>query len=360
MEYYLGDANLAKDDFFRDKIKSNKEGYIELAVFLNCNNIKKMKIDTGKIAEAITDSTDVELSKDKKMVRRTGNKELPAQTGSLKKRETKAKVKEEEKKAVEELPEDFKVERDEKGRIIFDTKDFENALIVHFSTKDQDEKADADYKVSWKDLENLIKDEFDKLKAVYSRADKYEGDLAISSYKYCKEQFKKLTSLKGKMIGGKKFDFEETTGETLKEFWQKQGGHYQYCIAPKLRMAKKQSRKTQDLKREEKAKKQKQSYTIAGVYYMDINKVKSKSRAILNIVKDGEKLAGNDEDFMKDLIKFHDKYTEKFDKFSHFEVGPHPEFNKTRCFFVVKTDGKREDFSVSKCIGNLEVKTNEE
>jgi len=28
------------------------------------------------------------------------------------------------------------------------------------------------------------------------------------------------------MIGEKKFDFSETKGEELKEFWQKQGGHF--------------------------------------------------------------------------------------------------------------------------------------
>jgi len=43
--------------------------------------------------------------------------------------------------------------------------------------------------------------------------------------------------------------------------------------------------------------------------------------------------------------------------FDRFEVGPHPEFTKTRCFFVVHTDGKKEDFSVSKCISNLEAQS---
>ena len=43
--------------------------------------------------------------------------------------------------------------------------------------------------------------------------------------------------------------------------------------------------------------------------------------------------------------------------FVRFEVGPHPEFTKTRCFFVVHTDGKKEDFSVSKCISNLEAQS---
>jgi len=103
--------------------------------------------------------------------------------------------------------------------------------------------------------------------------------------------------------------------------------------------------------------KEKQSYTIAGIYYMDINKVKSKSRAILNIKKDGEKLDGADQEFMKEIIKFHDRYEEKNKDFESFEVGPHPTFEKTRCFFVKKTDGTKEDFSVSKCIRNLEAKS---
>lgn len=83
---------------------------------------------------------------------------------------------------------------------------------------------------------------------------------------------------------------------------------------------------------------------------MDINKVKSKSRAILNIKKDGETLEQADADFMTEILKFHDRSAEKMSDFDHFEVGPHPEFIKTRCFFVVKKDGSKEDFSVSKCI----------
>ena len=113
------------------------------------------------------------------------------------------------------------------------------------------------------------------------------------------------------------------------------------------------------MKREEKAKRQKQSFTIAGIYYMDINKVKSKSRAILNLKKDGETLDKADEDFMKEILKFHDKAEEKSKDLDHFEVGCHPEFVKTRCFFVAKKDGSKEDFSVSKCINNLEIKSNQ-
>lgn len=64
--------------------------------------------------------------------------------------------------------------------------------------------------------------------------------------------------------------------------------------------------KKQD-KQSEKNKKAKLSYEIAGAFYADINKVKSKARAILNLKKDGEQLTGNDEEFIKELIKFHEK-----------------------------------------------------
>lgn len=90
------------------------------------------------------------------------------------------------------------------------------------------------------------------------------------------------------------------------------------------------------------------------MYYADINKVKSKARSILNLKKDGEQLAGNDADFIKELLAFHEKSKDKLADFAHFEVGEHPDYAKTRCFFVVRKDGKKEDFSITKCIQKLE------
>lgn len=224
VEYYLGDTNLEKDDFFRNLISKNANGYIDFSAILKCNKIKKLGVHTAKeLSDAIKDSKLVESSADGNQVRRKNNKEMPKKTGSLKKRENKAEEKkvangtQEESKAKED---DYEIKRDDQGRIIFVHQDFENTLIVHFKTTDVDEKKDADFKVSWKDIEKTIKERFDKVKVVYSRSDKYEGDLAISSYKLCKEQFDKLCQLKDVEIAGKKFTFTETTGEVLKEFWQ--------------------------------------------------------------------------------------------------------------------------------------------
>jgi hypothetical protein len=62
---------------------------------------------------------------------------------------------------------------------------------------------------------------------------------------------------------------------------------------------------------------------------------------------------------MTEILKFHAKAEQKQKDMESFECGPHPDFPKTRCFFVVKKDGSKEDFSVSKCIGNLESQTAE-
>lgn len=183
MEYYLGDLNLSKDDFFRDKIMEDKaDGYVDLEVFQKCNAIKKMNLTIDDIAKACADSKTLELSKDKKKIRRAANQALPEKTGTLKKRDNKAQAKKEESK-VEEPEGDVPVIRDEQGRIQFQVQDFENTLIIHFSTKDRDEKKDEDYKVNWKSFETMIKEKYDLLKVVYTRADKYEGDIAISSHK---------------------------------------------------------------------------------------------------------------------------------------------------------------------------------
>lgn len=162
-------------------------------------------------------------------------------------------------------------------------------------------------------------------------------------------------------VQDRNFAFTRTQGEELKEFWQKQGGHYNFCIQPKLRNLKKQQKAQKLAKREaggskggEGIKRAKLSFEIAGQFYTDIQKVKSKARAILNLKKDGEKLTGNDEEFIKEIVQYHDKAEQKMRDYSHFEAGEHPSYEKTRCFFVVRKDGTKEDFSISKCIMNLD------
>ena len=129
LEYYLGDANLSRDDFFRERIEANKDGYVELTVFLNCNNVKKLGVKTTAVlADTLASSTALELNEAKTGVRRKDNMVLPQKTGTLRKRDAKASGKDQVKKeltdakngnAEEKEEESAPVIRDEQGRIIF-------------------------------------------------------------------------------------------------------------------------------------------------------------------------------------------------------------------------------------------------
>ena len=77
IEYYLSDLNLSRDKFFRDQIQADKNGWVLITHFLNCNKIKSQKTTAAEIVAAVADSTKVELDKNKLSVRRTGNPALP-------------------------------------------------------------------------------------------------------------------------------------------------------------------------------------------------------------------------------------------------------------------------------------------
>jgi hypothetical protein len=57
-----------------------------------------------------------------------------------------------------------------------------------------------------------------------------------------------------------------------------------------------------------------------------------------------------------ELLGYHDNAEAKLKDLKHFVVDVHPKYMDTRCLFAVKGDGSREDFSVVKCIENLEKK----
>lgn len=120
VEYYMGDLNLARDEFFRDMITSNTDGYVEIAAILKCNKIKHLGVNKAtQVIAALVDSKEVEVSKDKLKIRRTGNASLPEKKEALKKRDVKAEEKKVEaatngaEKVVEEVGEPEPLQRDE-------------------------------------------------------------------------------------------------------------------------------------------------------------------------------------------------------------------------------------------------------
>lgn len=105
-------------------------------------------------------------------------------------------------------------------------KDFDNPVIVSYAAKVADKE---EFKVDWKQVEKAIKEAFPKLKLIYSRMDPHGGHVAVSSLRIKRDLLDQLckTPLQ---CQDRPFTFSLTEGEDLKEFWQKQGGHYQFCI----------------------------------------------------------------------------------------------------------------------------------
>lgn len=63
MEFYFSDANLTKDRFLGDLVKT--EPYVPLDVFLKFNKIRSMTQDITDITKAMKNSSLLELSEDK-------------------------------------------------------------------------------------------------------------------------------------------------------------------------------------------------------------------------------------------------------------------------------------------------------
>ena len=76
----------------------------------------------------------------------------------------------------------------------------------------------------------------------------------------------------------------------------------------------------------------------------------------MNQKENGQKLEGYEIEFMKFIVGHHARSEEKLKDFDHFTVDEHSEFKGTRCFFVVRAGGEKEDFSLGKCIEAMEAK----
>lgn len=237
-------------------------------------------------------------------IRRKENKPLP----ELKKKEDKKQ---------EEVKDDGEIRE----------RDFKNPKIISFKTETTSEETP-----SWRDLEKDLQTAFPTIKFLYSRMEDKVGQLAISSHGTDQAAVDKLISAPVESKGFS-YIFFNPSDEELKKFWEDHGSHYDMVTKQKMRRMKK--RKHEDGTSHKKEKMQKtaeneKSYSIAGTTYANINKVKSKAKAIMNVKEDGQKLEGYEEEFMKEIIKHHAKHDEKMKDFSHFVVDEHPSYQNTR------------------------------
>jgi hypothetical protein len=77
IEFYLSDLNLTNDRFFRREIQANKDGWVDITHFLQCNKVKAPKVDVKEICLACASSEMLEVSENELQIRRKENRSLP-------------------------------------------------------------------------------------------------------------------------------------------------------------------------------------------------------------------------------------------------------------------------------------------
>jgi hypothetical protein len=79
VEYYLSDQNLGGDTFFREKIESSPQGWLELSHILACNKMQLMQATRFDVLKALQGShLETKVDGDFAFVRRKGDAALPA------------------------------------------------------------------------------------------------------------------------------------------------------------------------------------------------------------------------------------------------------------------------------------------
>merc|ERR1719160_1334697 len=88
---------------------------------------------------------------------------------------------------------------------------------------------------------------------------------------------------------------------------------------------------------------------------LDVSALRTRVKEILNSRSDGETLKtdGTDYKLIKSLLGFHPKGAEKSKGLVGIKVAKSSQ-GDSRCFYMVKEDGKEEDFSAQKCLAAIE------
>jgi len=98
------------------------------------------------------------------------------------------------------------------------------------------------------------------------------------------------------------------------------------------------------------------SLEFAGKKYSNFSGLQTQFKNIISKTRNGAELGDSDVDMLKELLKHHDNSAEKLKGVKGFTVDFHPTYKQTRCFFIIREDDAREDFSLHKCLNNLKEK----
>lgn len=295
IEYYMSDSNLAQDKFFNEKIRGASEGYISMEYLMKCQKLMKQTTSVQQMVAAIRNSSILEY-KDLTF-RRTGNSSVPELVAAKKSTVPK------------ELP-----------------------SLLYKVVTDGDEEV----KCTWKDIKTAFSEKHPDIELQYTRFQVNEGTLGINGM----TRDELLVDIGELTANGITFRVEKLAGDDLTDFFKKHGSHFDLCRKGK-RETVREARHSQ--------------HTLGGKSFKNAKKILSYLKSIQNATTNGSEVEPKYVPILLDLLKLHpnwgSKYSEEDTK--SFAVDKHPDYSETRCFFVIKQSGDREDFSMHKCLGKL-------
>jgi hypothetical protein len=329
-EYYMSDSNLKQDSFFNNKISSSEGGYIQLELLLNCNKMKKLTTSKDELLSAIQESEILELNTNKTLFRRKGNPTVPELNDKSKGNNFNMKVSTEKK----------------------------SSEITIFNIKSSKE-----VEVKWKIIQEKILLNNPGLIISYLRFTNDSGHIGLSEA-HKSLMVKSEFHLEQDDLTSATITISKCSSDDLVDFWKNHGEHLKMCLNREIggkdfknnKKGGSNKRNEEDDDKKDKLKKKvyklRKPVTLGTNKFLDLKDIRQKSRNILNSIKEGEKALNHDENFLKDILKFHPNQ-EKGKDVCHFTSGQNPEYLESKCFIVVKTDGKKDDFSVNKCLDVL-------
>jgi hypothetical protein len=300
IEYYLSDDNLKFDQFFHEKITGNVDGWLDVSLVLNCNKMKAMRATKEGVVEALKDSK-IEMNEDKQCIRRPGNLALP----SLEKRPDKHQKK-------------SGTQHD--GGVI---------SVVKGIPEEQ----------SWMQIKEKLRAKLpDKVQLwfVSEVSDKNTCLISCAPFENDLQFFGDLEL----EVGGTTLKVEALHGDALQQGLK---------VLPKH---------IKDKREKEARKKQKEKnrpIVVGQQRFVNVGALRSRVKEILNSRSDGEalKVDGSDFKLIKALLDFHPKRAEKSKGMVGIKVAKSAQ-GDSRCFYMLKEDGKEEDFSAIKCLSAIE------
>lgn len=333
VEYYMSDANLKRDAFFQKEMAKD-DGFVSVDILLKCNKMKKLTQDAALVMEAMVASEELIISEDKKKVKRkTAPPALDKDVQQRAKRERNV-VKGgdvdggELKKLIE-----AKAEKACKDRIVYKVTGLPEG-------------------VSWADIKDAVNEATKVEGRIFIQHSNGQTEAHVSCIA-AKGDAEKLADTADKALTIKDAPVNMTKLEeqaALMVYWVNE-----FTKNPPKELEKEMHKISKAEKKKEGKKRsapQSGPVTIAGVLYASKDEVKSKAMELAKRNPDTELevLEGADRAFAAAILDYHPKATDKKKDVKDYAVGKNPDHPSTRCFFAVKEDGSKVDFSFIKCI----------